>query len=517
MNAVYNLFFHPLAHIPGPFWGRVSPIPSFYYACRGDRHIWLWKQFQLYGNRIRPEPNTVLFCDPQAFGDIYSAKANVRRSHFYEAFKRNKRESTTLTTIDVAEHATKRRRLNLCFTEKSVRAASNFVVRHVDRWIDLILEENGTAIEWSSPVDFSEKIDALIFDIMGDLSFGQSFEIKEPGENPLKQTPHGIATYMRFYYLMCRFPYLKLLLWLKPRGVDHLLDLITRPDAQHYNKFVTDSVTDRIALHKEEEKKPEADRRQDIFYFVASARDPETGLPAYDDSELRAESSLLIIAGSDTTSTSLSGIFFYLTGDPQRCQKLVNEIRSTFQSEKEVIYGPKLLTCTYLKACVDEGMRLAPSGPCELPREVLFGGLRIKGEYYPAGTIVGTVPWVSSRSPEVYGDSESFRPERWILDESAGVTKDDLARAKAGFHPFLSGPTNCVGQNFAMAEILITVARTLYRLDVRRAPGSTLGGGSPELGWGQRDKNQLQLVDAYVSLRQGPEVQFRKRAPGKHI
>ncbi|KAI0015455.1 cytochrome P450 monooxygenase-like protein [Xylariomycetidae sp. FL0641] len=511
-SIVYNLYFHPLARIPGPLWGRVSGIPSWYHAYRGDRHIWLWQQFQIHGNRIRPEPNTVLFCDPEAYSGIYGVKSNVRRSHFYEAFKRNEREVTTLTTIDIVEHARRRKRLASCFTDRSVRAASSFVIQHVDRWIELLEEESGGEnAEWSRSMDLSDKIDALIFDIMADLSFGQSFNIKEPGPNPLKSTPHNISSYMRFYYLMCRSPALKLLLWLKPRGLDEFFEAITPPAAQQYSQFVHDSVTRRTALARAQSTKPEVEQRQDIFYFLYEARDPDTGRRVYDDRELHAESSLLIIAGSDTTAISLSGIFFYLSGDPQRCGKLANEIRTMFTSPEDIVYGPKLMSCAYLRACVDEGMRLTPSGPCELPREVLPGGLRIQGEYYPPGTIVGTVPWVNSRNPEVYGDAEVFRPERWILDDSTGVTKENLAHAKAGFHPFLSGPTSCVGQNLAMAEILITIARTVHRLDVRRTPGSTFGGGSPALGWGQRDPNQLQLRDAYVSLRRGPEVQVRKR------
>lgn len=269
-----------------------------------------------------------------------------------------------------------------------------------------------------------------------------------------------------------------------------------------YNKFVYDSVTDRIALHKAEAQKPERERRHDIFYFLCEARDPVTNEPAYDERELRAEANLLIIAGSDTTAVSLSGIFFYLTGNPQKCDKLTQEILATFDSVDDIVYGPTLLSCTYLKACIDEGMRLTPSGPCELPREVLSGGLIVMGDYYPPGTIVGTVPWANSRNRDVYGDAEVFRPERWIADDASG--KEEVARIRYGFHPFSSGPGSCVGQKVAMAEMMIIVARTLYCLQVRRAPGSTLGCAQP-------GKDQFDLVDAYISLRKGPEVQFRRR------
>jgi cytochrome P450 len=425
-------------------------------------------------------------------------KSNVRRSHFYTALKRISRENTTLNTIDVAKHARKRKLLNLCFTEKSLRAASGFIIKHVDRWNELLVIGEEEIGAWTAPVDLSERLDTLVFDIMGDLCFGRSFDIKEPGENPLKAVPHFIAEYMKFYYPMCRSPFPSLLIWLKPRGLDRLFELISPPNVRHYNDFAHSSVTSRIVLQEKQASLPEHERRQDMFYFLANARDPDAGLPVYQEDNLRAESSLLIIAGSDTTAVSLSGIFFYLTGNPRQLQKLVDEIRTTFASTDEIVHEPKLLGCEYLRACIDEGMRLTPSGPCELPREVLRGGILIKGEYCPEGTIVATVPWVSSRNSNMFGDAEVFRPERWIVDESAGVTKETVARMRAGFHPFLTGPGSCVGKNLAMTEIMITVARTLHRLDVRRAPGSTFGGGSPKLGWGASDPGQFQLVDAYI-------------------
>ncbi|KAK3991475.1 cytochrome P450 [Cladorrhinum sp. PSN332] len=494
--AIYNLYFHPLAHIPGPFWARASGIPSWRHARTGKRHIWLWQQFETYGNRIR---------------------CNVRRSPFYTAFQRNKHEKTTLNVIDIAEHAAKRKLLNMAFTDKTTRAASEFMTRHVDRWNELLLTGNNKGFEsdWTAPVDMSEKLDTLVFDIMGDLCFGRSFDIKEPDvKNPLRAVPHNMAEYMKFYYPICRSPFLDLLLWLKPCGLDAFFDFVTPPAVQQYNKFVRENITSRIALHaaEQESSMPESDRRQDIFYFLAGARDPVTGAAVYKENDLRAESSLLIIAGSDTTSVSLSGIFFYLTANQRCLLKLTAEIRTAFPSAEDIVYGPKLLGCQYLRACVDEGMRLTPSGPCELPREVMDGGILIKGEYYPPVTIVATVPWVDSRNRHVYGDdADIFRPERWIVDEAHGVTKDSVRRARDGFHPFLSGPGNCVGKNVAMAEMLITLARTLHRMDVRRAPGSTVGGGGPEEGWGATDPGQFQLFDAYISLRKGPEVQFRKR------
>ncbi|KAI0392174.1 benzoate 4-monooxygenase cytochrome P450 [Xylariaceae sp. FL0594] len=423
-SVIYNVVFHPLADVPGPFWARATGFPSWYHAKTGRRHIWLLEQFRAYGPRIRPEPNTVLFCHPDAYRDIYSMRSNVRRSQFYTAWKRDERDNTTLNTVDVARHAQKRKLLNLCFTDASLHAACEFTVKHVDRWLELMSEQLHDG-DWSAPVDFSGKVDTLLFDITGDLCFGKSFDVKEPGENIQKEVPHCITQYMLFYYHFCRSPFLTLLNWLKPR-------------------------------------------------------DPVTDETAYDERELRAESNLLIIAGSDTTAVSLSGIFFYLTGNPPKCDKLVREILATFTSVDEIVYGPKLLSCTYLKACIDEGATTTPPG-----------------------TIFGTVAWANSRNRDHYGDdADVFRPEQWIADDTN--SKKEVARLRSGFHPFSSGPGSCVGQKVAMAEMMIVLARTLFCLEVRRAPGSTLG-------CAESDKDQFHLVDAYISLRRGPEVQFRKR------
>ena len=50
--AVYNLYFSPLAKIPGPFFAKISSWPSFYHAVKGDRHIWIWQGFQKYGELL---------------------------------------------------------------------------------------------------------------------------------------------------------------------------------------------------------------------------------------------------------------------------------------------------------------------------------------------------------------------------------------------------------------------------------------------------------------------------------
>lgn len=312
---------------------------------------------------------------------------------------------------------------------------------------------------------------------------------------------------------IARSPLLNFVLWLKPRGLDSMFESISPPSIKYFNEFVYKSVSERLELQKKLKEKPESEQRLDMFHFLCEARDPDTDQLAHDEQTLRAEASLLVIAGTDTSATSLTATMFYLSLPSQehRLAKLVREIRSTFRSADEIEHGQKLASCVYLKACIEEAMRLSPAGPSELAREVRAGGITINNDYYPEGTIVGTSGFTNGRNEDIYDDCYEYRPERWIVDESAGVTQQDVERARSNFHPFSLGPGNCVGKNLAMLELLTAVGRTLWRYDMRRVPGSTFGGGEPGKGAGQDDPNQFQLVDAYVALHHGPLLQFRKK------
>lgn len=127
-------------------------------------------------------------------------KANVQKSKAYTAWLKNERDNNTLFTVDTELHTKRRRILNQVFTEKSIRAAGVYITRHIDRWNELLVHGTNESWQWSQSRNLTDWIDALSFDILGDLCFGKSFEIKELEDNPLKVIPHAIAKYVHFTY-----------------------------------------------------------------------------------------------------------------------------------------------------------------------------------------------------------------------------------------------------------------------------------------------------------------------------
>ena len=85
----------------------------------------------------------------------------------------------------------------------ALRSAESYLIRHADRWCELLLL--GTEAGWSEAKNMADWANHLVFDILGDLCYARSFDIKEPGPNELKFIPEFISDYMRFQHPVTGF------------------------------------------------------------------------------------------------------------------------------------------------------------------------------------------------------------------------------------------------------------------------------------------------------------------------
>ncbi len=225
----------------------------------------------------------------------------------------------------------------------------------------------------------------------------------------------------------------------------------------------------------------------------------------------------------------MAAALFYLVRNPAALAKATEEVRRAFGDVEEIRQGALLNSCAYLRACIDEAMRMSPSVGGIAPREVLVGGLAVDGEFVPAGTVVGTPHYTIHHNPAYYPRPFAYVPERWLegaeaketasgYDAGAGagatITTDrDVALAQSAFCPFSIGPRGCIGRGLAYVEMMTALARALYLYDLRTA---TTGGPDPAEGhpareWGRHRVDEFQLIDQFTSLKDGPMVEFRRR------
>jgi cytochrome P450 len=147
----------------------------------------------------------------------------------------------------------------------------------------------------------------------------------------------------------------------------------------------------------------------------------------------------LITAGTETTVSLMCGAVYHILSNPPVLLSLCQEIRGAADNASdlnlELIYGMK-----YLRACLDETMRMYPSIVGTLPRVVDGDGAYICDQFVPPNTVVGVNQWATYRSNKNFIYPDEFRPDRWLNVEEGEYIGD---RRKA-FQPFGYGPRKCI-------------------------------------------------------------------------
>lgn len=131
-----------------------------------------------------------------------------------------------------------------------------------------------------------------------------------------------------------------------------------------------------------------------------------------DIDKLQFNSSLLIIAGSETTATLLSGVTFLLTTNPEALRRLTDEVRSTFKTEEEIDFT-SVSTLQYMLACLDEALRMYPPAPLGLPRQTPKGGAKIAGHYVPEDVSLALIRRISRPGKLELANTSLAACRRW--------------------------------------------------------------------------------------------------------
>lgn len=178
--------------------------------------------------------------------------------------------------------------------------------------------------------------------------------------------------------------------------------------------------------------------------------------------ELQETVSLVIVAGSETSATSLSSQAYFLASNPACFQRLKDEIRGTFKNESEINIQ-SVSGLEYTLAVIEESLRLFPPAANSFVtnRVTPPEGSIICGEHIAGGTIVNISPFAAFRSPTNFKDSTKFVPERWLPE---GQDKYGGDKKKVS-NPFGMGPRGCLGKSLAYAEMKVILARVVWNFD----------------------------------------------------
>jgi cytochrome P450 len=170
--------------------------------------------------------------------------------------------------------------------------------------------------------------------------------------------------------------------------------------------------------------------------------------------ECEVESLLQILAGADSTATALRTTFLFILASPPSYAKLRSEITAAVDLGNvsfPVIKNSEAQSLPYLQACIQEGLRMF------MPLQGLAGrvspypnGATVNGIFIPPGTEVGVATYAVGHRRDIYGpDADTFRPERWIENDSETLKKFERTNELV----FGSGRSSCLGKGIALMEL----------------------------------------------------------------
>lgn len=238
--------------------------------------------------------------------------------------------------------------------------------------------------------------------------------------------------------------------------------------------------------------------------------------PGHNYANMIGEGAFSTFSSADGYGMMLSGFLHYLSYYPHVYEKLATEMRIKFQPGEEIVWGPKLESSVYLRAVIDEVMRLLPPACGVHWRECEREGITIgeSQQPLPVGSDVGMSLFSLFRDGRIFRDPVRFWPERWI---PGTLPEAESSFARKMFTPFLIGPRNCAGGYVAIMIGSIAYTHVLVNYDFRleaqkyKSAPHVWSNTPGEVG------AELELVfESHYSIagwESGPFVQFKERLP----
>ena len=202
--------------------------------------------------------------------------------------------------------------------------------------------------------------------------------------------------------------------------------------------------------------------RRDLLQLMLEAHEVTVdGVSKLRDDEIVAQSIIFLLAGFDSSGTTLSSTAYFLATRPDVQDKLIAEIDKADEARGDTPLYDYVQSIGYLDQVVCEVLRLcAPAfnllrGCAE---EVIYKGIR-----FPKGVDVNIPSYVLHRDPDVWDNPEEFNPENFSPE--AKQKRDPYS-----FLPFGTGPRQCIGMRFALLEIKVALLKIMQRFKFERAP-----------------------------------------------
>ncbi|GAB1313123.1 hypothetical protein MFIFM68171_03333 [Madurella fahalii] len=460
--VVWRAFFARLSSVPGPFVARFTDL---WYACsiyRGEFEKVNRQLHQKYGPIVRYGVNRFSIADPLAANIIYGPRSKFTKSSWYEAWSSPSPDAWSIfSDRNAKRHTLNRRQYQSTYSMSTLVHYESFV----DECADLLcqrLSEMRPGGGWSRAVDIGHWLQYYAFDVIGLITYSKRIGFLDFGED-VGGMMRNLDDHLAYASLVGVYP-----------GLHPILFKIRNRLAGTRGKggrFIINFTQECMAAHQAKPKVeiPEEDVANDgeprgAMDFLSKFMQKHLESPSvFTPYHVQAGAVSNMVAGSDTTSISLSAIIYHALHNPEVLRRLREEVDRLCPQNKASphITFTQSQEMPYLQAVIKEALRMHPATGLPLERVVPEGGVTINGRFFPEGTIVGINSWVEHRNKAIFGDDAgTFNPDRWLQED-----KEKISAMNRHWMPFGLGSRACIGRHISMLEMCKLVPRLIRGFD----------------------------------------------------
>ncbi|KAM7202670.1 cytochrome P450 [Rhypophila sp. PSN 637] len=462
--------WYRLRHVPGPFLASFSYLWLMRNNLLGISSTQL-KSLKKYGSVVRIGPNYVLTDDPAAIRHISGARSTYRRDAWWTALRIDPRQDNMLTTVDTALHDRLKAQTANGYNGRDQVDIHGGIDTQVAKLKALIRREYLSTATETRKADLVWLIRFFTLDSVTALAYGEPFGYLDANAD-LFGFNKQMQDMNKPMAVMVDTPVLR--------------TMVNSPLAPHIMPKVTDKqgMGRLIAIGQEFVAKHYAsgdpkDFKDMVGSFIRH------GLTQV---QCEAECVVQVIAGSDTTGTTIRTALWMILGSPRIYNRLMDEAKQAIAnglvSADAPITYEQAKKLPYFQGIIHEALRLRPPALYGHFKTVPEGGDTIKGVFLPAGTAVSHNLFGLMMSPEIFGpDVELPRPERFV--ECDAETRTEMERTVE--LAFGSGRWMCAGKLVAFTQL----NKVLFEL-LRSFEMEFVNPGKPwieesAIFWNQRD------------------------------
>ena len=313
-------------------------------------------------------------------------------------------------------------------------------------------KESVQSIDDAAVVEIGGWSSRAALDIIGVAGMGQDFNAIDDPNTELN------ATYRKVFQPSRQQQILGLLSLFLPQWF-----LRSLPVAHNQNIDEASSNIKKICRQLIRQKKEKLDRKEKCVDLDILSVAIESG--GFAEEDLVNQMMTFLAAGHETTATSMTWAFYFLSRNPEIQTRLREEIRThlpAIDDKSTTVSSASLDQCHFLHAVCNEVLRVYAPVPITM-REAAVN-TSIAGHPVPKGTTIILSTWGVNTSKSLWGDDAAeFNPDRWM---GPGKANTGGAESNYAFMTFLHGPRSCIGQAFAKAEFACMLAAVVGRFEI---------------------------------------------------